>query len=108
MPYFSRSAKGSADLDDFSVEVVGGWLPVLDVFHRPPFTGDMLFGVVRRKRSSAGGLDGWGWRELKALPPSWFFDGLARTLRVVEETEDLLDASVAMIPKSGGDATPLG
>ena len=38
MPYFSRSVKGSADLDDFSVEVGGGWLPVLDVFHLPPLT----------------------------------------------------------------------
>ena len=32
LPYFSRSSKGSADLDDFSREVAGGWLPVLDVF----------------------------------------------------------------------------
>ena len=69
MPYFCRSVKGSADLDDFSVEVGGGWLPVLDVFHLPPLTGDMLIEVVRRKKSTAGSLDGWGWRELKALPP---------------------------------------
>ena len=37
---------------------------------------------------------------------------LARILRLVEETgvwpDGLLDAYVAMIPKSGGDATPLG
>ena len=110
MPYFSRSSRGSADLDDFSVKVGGCWLPVLDVFHLPPLTGDVLVDVVRRKKSSAGGLDGWGWRELKALPP--WFDGLARILRVVEENgvwpEGLLDAYIAMIPKSGGDATPLG
>ena len=31
MPYFSRSARGPAGLDDFSVEVGGGWLLVLDI-----------------------------------------------------------------------------
>ena len=111
LPYFSRSSRGSADLDDFSREVAGGWLPVLDVFHLPPLTGDVLAEVVQKKKSTAGGLDGWGWKELKALPPPWF-DGLARILRLVEETgiwpDGLLDAYVAMIPKSGGDATPLG
>ena len=39
-------------------------------------------------------------------------EGLARILRVVEESgvwpEGLLDAYAAMIPKSGGNATPLG
>ena len=72
---------------------------------------DMLVEVVRRKKSTAGSLDTWGWMELKALPPSWF-DGLARILRMVEEEgvwlEGLLDAYIAMIPKSDGDATPLG
>ena len=80
-------------------------MPVLDVFHLPPLTGDMLVDVVRRKKSTAGSLDGWGWRELKALPPTWF-DGLARILRTVEESgvwpEGLLDAYIAMIPMSGG------
>ena len=80
MSFFCRSAKGAADLDDFSAEVEGGWLPVLDVFHLPPLTGDMLVEVVRRKKATAGSLDGWGWRELKALPAPWF-DGLARTGR---------------------------
>ena len=59
MPYFSRSSRGSADLDDFSAEVGGGWLPVLDVFHLPPLTGDILVDVVRKKKSTAGGLDVW-------------------------------------------------
>ena len=80
-------------------------------FHLPPLTGDVLAEVVQKKKSTAGGLDGWGWKELKALPLPWF-DGLARILRLVEETgiwpDGLLDAYVAMIPKSGGDATPLG
>ena len=102
---------GAADLDDFSYEVGGGWLPVLNENHLPPLTGDMLVEVVRRKKATAGSLDGWGWRELKALPPPWF-DGLARIPRLVEEQgiwpEGLLDAYIAMIPKSDGDATPLG
>ena len=43
--------------------------------------------------------------------PPWF-EGLARILRPVEESgvwpEGLLAACIAMIPKSDGDATPLG
>ena len=66
LPFFSGSSRGSADLDDFSREVDGDWLPVWDVFHLPPLTGDVLAEVVRRKKSTAGG--GWGWKELKALP----------------------------------------
>ena len=52
-----------------------------------------------------------GWRELKVLPVSWF-DGLARILAKVEDLgvwpEGLLDAYIAMIPKTDGDAAPLG
>ena len=111
MPYFCRSVRGAADLDDFSLEVEGGWLPVLDQFHLPPLTGDLLLEVVRHKKVTAGSLDGWGWRELKALPLPWF-DSLACILRLVEEgfvwPDGLLDAYIAMIPKSDGDATPLG
>ena len=57
------------------------------------------------------GLDGWGWRELKVLPVAWY-DGLARILTKVEDVgvwpDGLLDAYIAMIPKTDGDATPLG
>ena len=60
---------------------------------------------------TAGGLDGWGWREFKVLPVSWF-DGLARILTCVEDfgvwPDGLLDAYIAMIPKVDGDVTPLG
>ena len=55
-------------------------------------------------------MDGWGWREFKALPVSWF-DGLARIFSKVEDTgvwpEGLLDAYIALIRKTDGDATPL-
>ena len=76
----------------------------------PALTGDMLFEVVRRKSATAGSLDGWGWRELKVLPVAWF-DELARILTLVEDTgvwpDGLLDACIALIPKTDGDATPL-
>ena len=60
LPYFCRSVRGVADFEDFSAEVEGGWLPTLVMVDLPPLTGDMLSGVVRRKKVTAGGLDGWG------------------------------------------------
>ena len=53
-------------LDEFGFEV-DGWLPLLPEVHLPRLTGQMLADVVHRKGVSAGGLDGWGWRELKVL-----------------------------------------
>ena len=74
----------------------------------PRLTGEMLAEVVHRKGATAGSLDCC---EFKALPVSWF-DGLARIFSKVEELgvwpEGLLDAYIAMIPKVGGDSTPLG
>ena len=67
--------------------------------------------LLQHKRVSAGGLDGWGWRDLKAFPEAWF-DWLAVVLSRVELDgvwpDGLLDAYVTMIPKSDGDSTPLG
>ena len=77
----------------------------------PCLTGQMLADVVQSKSATAGSLDGWGWREVKVLPVSWY-DGLARILTKVEDTgvwpDGLLDAYIAMIPKIDSDATPLG
>ena len=77
----------------------------------PRLTGQVLADVVRPKGATAGSLDGWGWRELKVLPVSWY-DELARILTKVEDVgvwpDGLLDAYIAMIPKTEGDATPLG
>ena len=74
-------------------------------------TGRMLADVVQLKSATAGSLDGWGWRELKVLPVSWY-DELARILSKVEDLgvwhDGLLDAYIAMIPKTDGDSTPLG
>ena len=67
--------------------------------------------VARAKKATAGGLDGWAWNEIKALPLPWF-SGLAFLLNLVESTgtwpQGLLDAYIAMIPKADGDSTPLG
>ena len=77
----------------------------------PRLTGQMLADVVQCKSVTAGSLDGWGWRELKVLPVSWY-DQLALILAQVQDfcvwPDGLLDAYIAMIPKTDGDATPLG
>ena len=103
-PTFAALGKGRPAL-------VEGWLPFLPEVALPRLAGEMLTEVVHRKGATAGSLDGWGWREFKALPVSWF-DGLARILCQVEDTgvwpEGLLDAHIALLPKADGDATPLG
>ena len=77
----------------------------------PRSTGHYLQEVARAEKSTAGGLDGWAWNEIKALPLPWF-SGLAILLELVESTgswpQGLLDAYIAMIPKADGDSTPLG
>ena len=77
----------------------------------PRLTGQMLEDVVQLKGATAGSLDGWWWRELNVLRVAWYV-GLARALTKVEEIgiwpDGLLDAYIAMIIKTDGDATPLG
>ena len=77
----------------------------------PVLSGEDLHSAVLAKKSTSGGLDGWTWNELKALPLSWYV-GLAWILRLVEDTgvwpDGLLDAYITMIPKTDGDSTPLG
>ena len=110
LPYFCRSGQRDTSLEEFDFEVEE-WLPLLPEVSLPRLTGQMLADVVRRKGFSAGSLDGWGWRELKVLPVSWY-DELARILTKVEDSgiwpDGPLDAYIAMIPKTDCDATPLG
>ena len=108
MPFFCREERGRADEDSFR-EVAEELTPLLDEVRLPRLSGDMLHEVVRKKAPTAGSLDGWGWRELKALPVTWF-DKLASLFSLIEEEgvwpDGLLDAYIAMIPKSDGDSTP--
>ena len=108
-PTFVVLGKGRS-LEEFDHKV-GGWLPLLPEVSFPRLTGQMFADVVHRKRAAASSLDGWGWRELKVLPVSWF-DEVARILTLVEDTgvwpDGLLDAYIALNPKADGDATPLG
>ena len=110
LPYFCSSWQRETSLDEFSFEV-DGWLPLLPEVHLPQLTGQIRADVVQRKGVTAGSLDGWGWREFKVLPLSWY-DELARILTKVEDLgvwpDGLLDAYITMIPKTDGDATPLG
>ena len=75
------------------------------------FTGEEVYEAAMAKKSTAAGLDGWAWNEIKALSLSWFV-GLAFVLRQVEAAgqwpQGLLDAYIAMIPKAEGDSTSLG
>ena len=110
MPYFCRSGHPHVSSDQF-LDFIGHFLPQENLLDLPRITGRDLQEVARAKRSTAGGLDGWAWNEIKALPLPWF-SGLAILLELVESTgtwpQGLLDAYIAMIPKADGDSTPLG
>ena len=108
--YLCRSGQREASLEEFDDEVEE-WLPLLPEVSLPRLTGQVLADVVQRKGATAGSLDGWVWRELMVLPVSWY-DELARILTKVEDfgiwPDGLLDAYIAIIPKTDGDSTPLG
>ena len=101
LPYFCRSGQMDTSLEEFDAEVEE-WLPLLPEVSLRRLTGQVLADVVHRKGVTAGGLDGWGWRELKVLRVSWY-DELARILSKVEDIgvwpDGLLDAYIAMIPQ---------
>ena len=110
MPYFCRSGHPEVSSDRF-LGFIGHFLPQQDFLDLPRITGRDLQEVARAEKATAGGLDGWAWNEVKALPLPWF-SGLAILLELVESTgiwpQGLLDAYTAMIPKADGDSTPLG
>ena len=110
MPFFCRSGHPVVAPDQF-LDFVGHLLlqePFLDL---PRITGRDLQEVATAKKSTVGGLDGWAWNELKALPLPWF-SGLAILLNLVETSgtwpQGLLDAYIAMIPEfySSGSTVP--
>ena len=91
-PVFVALGKGRPALRKSIVRLRVTLLPEVSL---PCLTGQMLAVVVQSKGATAGSHDGWGWRELKVLPVSWY-DGLARILTTVEDTgvwpDGLLDA----------------
>ena len=110
MPFFCRSGHPVVTVVDQFLDFVGHLLPQEPCLGLPRITGRDLQEVARAKKSTAGGLDGWAWNEIKALPLPWF-SGLAVLLNLVEDTgtwpQGLLDAYIAMIPKADGDSTAL-
>ena len=62
-------------LDQF-LDFVGHLLLQELLLRLPGITGRDLQDVARAKKSTASGLDGWAWNEIKALPLPWF-SGLA-------------------------------
>ena len=108
MPSFCRSGHPVVTPDQF-LDFVGHLLPQEPYLDLPKITGRDLQEVARAKKSTAGGLDGCAWNEIKALH-CLGFSGLAILLELVETTgawpQGLLDASFAMILKADGDSTP--
>ena len=96
MPYFCRSGHPEVSSDRF-LDFIGHFLPQHDFLDLPQITGRDLQDVARAKKATAGGLDGWAWNEIKALPLPWF-SGLAILLSLVESTgtwpQGLLDAYI--------------
>ena len=109
MPFFRRGERIPVFLQEL-LDFVGVFLEQAPVIDMPVLTGEDLHNAVLAKKSTSGGLDGWGWNELKALPLSWYV-GLPWILRLVEDIgvwpDGLLDAYITTIPKTDGDSTPL-
>ena len=110
VPFFCLSGHPVVTVDQF-LAFVDPFLHQEAVIDLPRITGQDLLELARAHRSTAGGLDGWAWNEVKALPLPCF-SGLAILLNMVELTGDwpqgLLNAYIAVIHKEDGDSTLLG
>ena len=67
MPFFCRCGHPVVTADQF-LDFVCHLLPQ----DLPRITGRDLQEVAWAKKSTAGGLDGWAWNEINALPLPWF------------------------------------
>ena len=107
MTFFCRSGHPVVTPYQF-LDFVGHYLPQEPQLEFPWITDRDLQEVARAKKSTAQGLDGWAWNEIKALPLPWF-SGLAILLELVQTSgvwpQGLLHACIAMIPKADGDST---
>ena len=70
MPFLCWSWHPVITVDQF-LGFVGHLLPQEPVSGFPRNTGRDLQEVARAKKSTAGGLDGWAWNEVKALSLPW-------------------------------------
>ena len=66
MPFFNRSGHPVVTVNQF-LDFVGHLSPQEPNFALPRITERDLQEVARAKKSTAGGLDGWAWNEVKAL-----------------------------------------
>ena len=73
MPFFCRSGHPIVTVEQF-LDVVDPLLPPEPVMELPRIAGQDL--------STAGGLDGWAWNEIRFLPLAWF-SGLAWMLMLL-------------------------
>ena len=80
MPYFCRSGHPLVTVDQF-LDFVVTVFPQEALLDLTRFTGRDLQEVARAKKSTAGGLDGWAWNEIKALPFA-LFSGVAILLNM--------------------------
>ena len=72
MLFFCRSGHPVITPAQF-LDFVGHLLPLEPYLDLPRITGRDLQEVARAKKSTAGGLDGWAWNEIKALPVALVF-----------------------------------
>ena len=97
MSFFCRSGHPVVTPDQF-LDFVGHLLLQEPLLGLPWITGRDLQEVAGATKSAAGGLDGWAWNEIKALPLPWL-SGLAILLQLVETSgvwpRGLLDACIA-------------
>ena len=77
MPFFCRSGHPVVTPDQF-LDFVGHLLPQEPYLDLPRITGRDLQELARAEKSTAGGLDGWAWNEIKAHPLPWFSGRLSR------------------------------
>ena len=71
MPYFRREGHPVVTVQAF-LDFVGDHLPQEPLLDLPILTGEELYEAAMAKKSTAAGLDGWAWNEIKALSLSWF------------------------------------
>ena len=71
MPYFRRDGHPVNSPHAF-LDFVGNHLSQEAFLDLPILTGEELHDAAMAKKSASGGLDGWYWKEVKALSLSWF------------------------------------